>query len=107
VPSAGDTRLLCKELLLETVAGQLQLSTCARQIQITNPCFRAAADRLVRIEGEDGVLLEGRVRIQCQGDGQPEEVFAERVFVGLKEGRLTIKPSMVTSGNTVKNEESN
>lgn len=107
VPSSSDTRLLCKELLLETLAGQLQLSTCDRQIQVISPFFQAAADRLVRTDTEEGVLLEGRVWLQCQGDVQHAEVFAERILVSLKDGHLTIKPSVVTSGNTVKTEESN
>ncbi len=97
VQSGSATRLICKEMLLETLGGQLKLGTCDKQIQLTSPFFQAAADRLARTEMDDGVVLEGRVWLQCHEEVQHAEVFAERIVVSLKDGRLEIGPSVKTS----------
>jgi hypothetical protein len=97
VQNGSDTRLVCKEMMLETLGGQLQLGTCDKQIQLQSLLFHGTADRLLRTEADDCVVLEGRVWLQCHEDVQHAEVFAERILVSLKDGHLEIRPAAKAS----------
>src|SRR5207247_1133436 len=88
VQNGSENRTVCKELLLETVGGQLQLGICDRQVQLNYRFFQAAADRLTRTAVDDCLVLEGHVWLQCHEEVQHAEVFAERILVSLKDGHL-------------------
>jgi hypothetical protein len=85
--------LSCEALSLKVPGcGPLQVVAGSSQVALSCPCLKACADRVV-LDQPNHVVLEGHVRIEYKHKGQHADVVADRVAVGLNDGRLEIQSS--------------
>jgi hypothetical protein len=78
---------------------QTRLFAKDRQIQIRNPYFKASADRALKTGPGQQMVLEGHVRVKYLA-GTNAEVVAERIVLGLADGRLEIQPAVTNEKAT-------
>jgi len=90
---SGTMCLTCETLSLNMTDGKIKLCVRDGQIRLCGPHFQAVADRLTGTGAEDRVVLEGHVRVQYADDHTKVTAdTADRVVIGLKDGRLEISP---------------
>jgi hypothetical protein len=91
VLNGGDARVTCENLVITKEGNSFRVTAHGEQVAITGPFLEARADRLIRVEHNGRVVLEGHVKLNYKKDGQSANVEAERVVVGLGDGSLEIK----------------
>jgi len=92
--SAGgeDACAYCDNMVLKVGTESLKLSVADKQIRVCGSFVKGSADAIIRNTGDGSILLEGHVKLKYEKEGQKAEVSAERVVVGVADGRLEVKP---------------
>jgi hypothetical protein len=104
-PPGADTSFAFESMTLSIAGGgQVKLCVPGRQIQIRSAYFEASADFMTRVGVEERILLEGHVRVKYH-NGANAEVYADRVNVGLADGRLEINPQTTTGSASLPQEK--
>lgn len=92
--SAGgeDACAYCDGMALKIGNESLKVSVADKQIQVSGSFWKGSADAVTRNTADGSILLEGHVKLKYDKEGQKAEVSAERVVVGVADGRLEVKP---------------
>src|SRR5262249_25433287 len=91
IMSGGDAKVTCENLVVTKDGNSFKVAAHGEQVTISGPFLEASADRLARVEHTGCVILEGHVKLKYHKDDQSADVKAERVVVGLGDGRLEIQ----------------
>ena len=92
--SAGgeDACAYCDSMVLKIGNEKLKVSVVEKQIQVNGLFVEGIADSVTRNTADGSVLFEGHVKLTYEKAGQKAEVSAERVVVGVADGRLEVRP---------------
>src|SRR5262249_46029264 len=87
----GENSMTCDHLVGK-MAGKspVKLAVASGQVAIDGPSLNALADRMVMMP-KDRLVLQGHVRLKWGKGDQRAEVTADKVTVGMNEGRLEIQ----------------
>jgi len=92
--SAGgeDACAYCDNMVLKIGNEKLKVCVADKQIQVNGSFVKGSADSVTRNTADGSILFEGHVKLTYEKAGQKAEVSAERVLVGVADGRLEVKP---------------
>jgi hypothetical protein len=92
ITCGGGARMCCKKLDLKMSDSQpMTLAAASGQVQLQSSQVEARAN-VVTTDQKDLLVLEGKVRLRYNKDGQSADIVADRIEVSLSEGTLKIKP---------------
>jgi hypothetical protein len=86
---AGGDCLVCERVVL-SAGSTLHLCAGEQQVQVCGEHFKAAADRLTKLDQDDRLILEGNVRLLYSKDERQAQVRADRVVLNPKTGHMEI-----------------
>ena len=87
-----ETCACCDSMVLKIGNESLKVAVVEKQVQVNGSFFKGSADTVTRNSADGSILLEGHVKLKYEKAGQKAEVSAERVAVGVADGRLEVKP---------------
>ena len=87
-----DARACCDSMVLKVGKESLKLSVTDKQVHVCGSFFKGTCDNVVRNTADGSLVLEGHVDLKYDRQGQKAQVSAERVLVGIADGRLEVKP---------------
>jgi hypothetical protein len=87
-----DTCACCDGMTLKVGSESLKLAVADKQVQVSGSFIKGSADTIARNTIDGSICLEGHVKLKYEKAGQKAEVSAERVVVGVADGRLEVKP---------------
>ncbi len=87
-----ETRAYSDNLVLKIGKESLKLTIVEKQVQVNGSFVKGSADTVTRNSADGSIFLEGHVKLKYEKAGQKAEVTAERVVVGVADGRLEVKP---------------
>ena len=87
-----DASACCDDMVLKIGKEKVKVSVVDKQLQVHGSFFTGTADSVSRTPADGSVLFEGHVKLTYEKAGQKAEVSAERVVVGIADGRLEVKP---------------
>src|SRR5262249_17434546 len=81
----------CDDMVLKIGHESLQVTVADKQIHVNGSFVKGSADSVTRNTVDGSLLLEGHVKVKYEKNGQKADVSAERVVVGVADGRLEVK----------------
>jgi hypothetical protein len=87
-----ETRACCENMVLKIGNESLKVAVADKQVQVHGSFVKGSADTVTRNSADGSIFLEGHVKLKYEKGGQKAEVSAERVVVGVADGRLEVKP---------------
>jgi hypothetical protein len=71
---------------------EIRISAVGGRVHIETPCVQVECDRVISLQGQDRVLMEGRVDVQFRSGMHPANIVAQRMAVGLRDGSYDVMP---------------
>jgi hypothetical protein len=88
-----DTCAYCDDMVLKIGNEKLKVNVVEKQLHVHGSFVTGSADCLMRNPADGSVTFEGHVKLTYEKNGQKAEVSAERVVIGMADGRLEVKPT--------------
>lgn len=75
--------------------GSLKATAECHQVKIEGTYLKATADRVIKTSPSNTLTLEGKVAVEYHKNGSKADIEAERVVIGLTDGRLEVQTTTV------------